>query len=928
MRCPLKKHIALGSSTYVPDDLQPQYDDCEVAEALTSGVLRIQNVVTRLPADLDWESAEKKVGPKRLGRLHSLEWLDVLRRVSLADLNSKESRLWRELLVSWAARGGYKEKGGPVWYAAVVAKRLRVIALGLQDDGPAWAKAVVDAHINSALKWLRIDTASSHWEHLIDSILLLYQRGYVATEQFREVIHTWITNLVDDSGWIRADSIPAMEATRARVAEWLENVSSDALDLSNYISRTKNREFARYLVKPNGEFLNFGNDVIDKNFASDDAQVRHLQTLGLEGEPPSQRAFVATNGYVSHRSGYGEFERDCDTETMMSVLFGAGIRGVDHKDLGRITYFADGVEWLVDPICDDVKLLEWHSTVTLNLPARPSGGVKLKKRHLSDQSASYVFENTQFASANHTRRLSWSDVGEYFLVEDSVDRDDVTLRQHWIVPSRVEITIEDEGSLVSIWLRADNAIFVLHVSGSARDHVTVDQSVESVQRLTILKKKGSRSIVTWGGRVVKPLEHRVSIDVLDWGVVARTREASYEEALAVRDGFELLAPYDASDDALDEKLLTVSVASAKDWREIRHEAMTLVREVKAHVWEAAGDLNARRDGILALKHFIDEYGLIHPRHFGIGAALVDLAMDDCVNYLRSKVPAGLSQRTPLVNWNGGDMNHPFYNVPICTTRRSALNEALELPNFGDDSYIHTVDYGDLVLPVYIHGSGRNVVALFHGAVDRTKMRLPIFSMLRTLKEIDDCTLLLFSDPTLDLNAGMRLAWYLGTDRVNIHREMARLIELQSKRVNSNRVVLAGYSGGGYAALQTSSYLPGSSVVVGSPQIILDNYNPGVVKSAFEVAMGATAPSGAWKRRTNAIAAFESIDFARDVHYIQNTGDGSHMSRHYGPFADAFKKSENGERLRVFLTDDGAGHRAPKPEVFREYVEQAITDFSE
>lgn len=928
MRCPLEKQITLDVSGYVPDDLQPQHVDCEVAGALSAGVLRIQNVATRLPTDLDWESAEKKVGPKRLGRLHSLEWLDVLRRVSLENPNSNERRLWGELLASWAARGGFKLKGGPAWYAAVVAKRLRVIALGLQDGGPAWAKAVVDAHIYSALKWLRIDTASSHWEHLIDSILLLYQRGYVATEQFREVIHTWITNLVDDSGWIRADSIPVMEATRARVAEWLENVSSDALDLSNYISRTNNREFARYLVKPNGKFLNFGNDVIDKNFASDDPQVRHLQTLGLEGEPPSQRAFIATNGYVSHRSGYGEFERDCNAETMMTVLFGAGMRGVGHKDLGRITYFSDGVEWLVDPIGDDAKSRDWHSTVTLNLPERPSGGVTLKKHHVSDQTASYVFENSQFANANHTRRLSWSDVGEYFLVEDNVDRADVTLRQHWIVPSRVEITIEDDGSLVSIWLRADNAIFVLHVTGSARDHVTIDQSVKSVQRLTILKNKGSRRMVTWGGRVVKPLEHRVSIDVLDWGVVARTRESSYKEALAVRDGFALLASDDASSSDLNDELTNISVASVRDWREARHEATALVREVKAHVWEAAGDLNARRDGVLALKHFIDEYGLIHPQHFGIGAALVDLAMDDCVNYLRSGVPAGLSQRTPLVNWNGGEMNHPFYNVPIYTTRRSALNEALELPNFGDDSYIHTVDYGDLVLPVYVHGSGRNVVALFHGAVDRTKMRLPIFSMLRTLKEIDDCTLLLFSDPTLDLNAGMRLAWYLGTDRVNLHREMARLVELQSKRVNSNRVVLAGYSGGGYAALQTSSYLPGSSVVVGSPQIILDNYNPGVVKSAYEVAMGATAQSGAWKRRTNVIAAFEFIDFARDVYYIQNTGDGSHMSRHYGPFADAFKKSENAERLRVFLTNQGAGHRAPKPEVFREYIEQAIADSSE
>ena len=912
-------------SGYEPGDLQPQHNDREVADALTSGVLRIQNVATRLPADLDWESAEKRLGSKRIALLHNLEWLDVLRRVSSSTPHSKERRLWDVILASWLAREGPKVKAGPVWYASTVAKRLRVIALGLPDNTVAWANSVVDAHVRSVLTWLRLYSASPYWENFVDSIFLLHQRGHVTTEQLREVIYTWVTNLVDDSGWIRADSLPAMEATRARTKEWLECASSDALDLSNEITRIKNREFARYLVKPSGKFLNFGSYVIDENFAGDDPQVRHLQTLGLEGDPPSQRVFLAKNGYVSHRSGYGEFERDCNAETMMTVLFGAGRQGVEHKGLGRITYFSDGVEWLVDPIGEDTKSLEWHSTVTLDLPERPSGGVKLKKRHVSDQSASYIFESSQFANATHTRRLSWSDVGEYFLVEDSVDRADVTLCQHWIVPSQVELSIEDDGSLLSIWLHADEATFVLHVSGSKYANVTVDQSAESAQRLTILKNKESRSIVTWGGRVVKPLEHHVSIDVLDWGVVARTRESSYKESLAVRDGFELLASHDASSSDLDDELTNITAASVRDWHETRHDAMELVREVKARVWEAAGALDARRDGINVLKRFIDEYGLLQPRHFGVGAALVDLAMDDCANYLRSGVPAGLSQRTPLINWNGANMVHSFYQVPIYTTRRSDLSEKYELPSGGEDPFIHTVDYGDLVLPVHVHGSGRNVVVVFQGAVNRAKVKLPIFTMYRTMRQIPDSTVLLFSDPTLDLHAGMSLSWYLGTERVNIHHEMARIIELHCKRVHATRVVLTGTSGGGFTALQTSSYLPDSRVVVASPQTILNDYLPNTVERAYSVAAGTPTPGEEWERRTNAVAAFKSIDFARDVYFLQNSGDRHHVQHHYKSFVGAFKKSGNADRLRVFLSNQGAGHRAPKPEVLREYVKQAIAD---
>jgi len=185
---------------YVPEELKFLDEDQKQANALTSGVLRIQNVVTRLPSDLDWESAEKKLGPKRLGRLHSLEWLDVLGRVSSSTPHSKERRLWDAILASWLAREGPKMKAGPVWYASTVAKRLRVIALGLPDDTVAWASAIVDAHVRSALTWFRLYAASPYWEHLVDSIFLLHQRGHVTTEQLREVIHTWVINLVDDSG--------------------------------------------------------------------------------------------------------------------------------------------------------------------------------------------------------------------------------------------------------------------------------------------------------------------------------------------------------------------------------------------------------------------------------------------------------------------------------------------------------------------------------------------------------------------------------------------------------------------------------------------------------------------------------------------------------------------------------------------------------
>ena len=155
--------------------------------------------------------------------------------------------------------------------------------------------------------------------------------------------------------------------------------------------------------------------------------------------------------------------------------------------------------------------------------------------------------------------------------------------------------------------------------------------------------------------------------------------------------------------------------------------------------------------------------------------------------------------------------------------------------------------------------------------------------------------------------------------------MARLIALHSQRVDAKRAVLAGSSGGGYAALQTSSYLPDSRVVVASPQIILGNYFPSAVERAYEVAAGTHVPDEEWKRRIDAVTAFESVDFARDVYYLQNKGDTHHVQRHFKPFVDTYKNSENAERLRVITTDQGAGHHAAKPEQIRHYIEKAIAD---
>ena len=70
--------------------------------------------------------------------------------------------------------------------------------------------------------------------------------------------------------------------------------------------------------------------------------------------------------------------------------------------------------------------------------------------------------------------------------------------------------------------------------------------------------------------------------------------------------------------------------------------------------------------------------------------------------------------------------------------------------------IHTLDVGPLVLPMAVQPDrGEILTVLFQGAVDRAKMRLPIFLRWRYQLELGLGPTLAVADPTLDLSGSMR-----------------------------------------------------------------------------------------------------------------------------------------------------------------------------
>jgi acyl carrier protein len=148
------------------------------------------------------------------------------------------------------------------------------------------------------------------------------------------------------------------------------------------------------------------------------------------------------------------------------------------------------------------------------------------------------------------------------------------------------------------------------------------------------------------------------------------------------------------------------------------------------------------------------------------------------------------------------------------------------------------------------------------------------------------------DPTLYLYPTVSLAWYLGTQDhdategvVDIAMNCAKLVGIPPERV-----VFAGSSGGGFAALRAAAMTSAGRAIAINPQTnlmkhLIGNY---VASATGYASLKEARP--AFGARWNAIHTLQNaIDRGRQprVVYVQNTNDTRHMERHFGPFAQAF-----------------------------------------
>ena len=260
-----------------------------------------------------------------------------------------------------------------------------------------------------------------------------------------------------------------------------------------------------------------------------------------------------------------------------------------------------------------------------------------------------------------------------------------------------------------------------------------------------------------------------------------------------------------------------------------------------------------------------------------------------------------------------------------------------VPEPGAQRFRHAYPGGQMLDALLVNRGSHTLAVSFHGALDRTPYSIPRFERLRSLLRYR-VNSMYFADPSLHIDPALELSWFTGWREVDVHRQIARWILQAAQALDSDRIVLTGSSGGGFAALMVGSYIPDSVVIAYSPQVDIHLYEadgayphaakrsylrhvwPGLIREPELSTFDFTRKSNKGiEDRTSAVARYSAPRDAR-ILFVSNTRDLHHHHVHLPALRDAL--GDDPDRFRVLTYAGPEGHRPPGPEEFDRGLREA------
>lgn len=248
------------------------------------------------------------------------------------------------------------------------------------------------------------------------------------------------------------------------------------------------------------------------------------------------------------------------------------------------------------------------------------------------------------------------------------------------------------------------------------------------------------------------------------------------------------------------------------------------------------------------------------------------------------------------------------------------NEFASMEQFleeGCQQGISSINYGNAHLDLLIEDRHcETTVVIFHTALDPEAVTTPVFVGQGLMKGVS-ANVICCSDPALELGVG--LGWFIGAEGMDFQSDLTRALEHVLKSFDSHRnLVFYGPSGGGFAALYFSSRFPGSLAMPVNPQTDIDAYSEDAVVRYCKTAWGTSTG-----KDTSAVTDLNVVyagDFKNYVLYLQNLGDRAHIDKQLIPFLTSVS---NRQKMLLSFGKWGLGHRAPRLDVQRPFIEAAV-----
>jgi len=183
-----------------------------------------------------------------------------------------------------------------------------------------------------------------------------------------------------------------------------------------------------------------------------------------------------------------------------------------------------------------------------------------------------------------------------------------------------------------------------------------------------------------------------------------------------------------------------------------------------------------------------------------------------------------------------------------------------------------------------------LIVLFHGAINRDNRTYPEFLEYRAGVH-RHAHQIAIADPSLALSEKLSNGWFAGATGTQLQKLLPPFLARLIEHLQVDRVIFAGSSGGGFAALYYSWQFPDSTAVVAVPQTNVHQYYESRRTAYLEASWPAeiNAPQGSTTPCLD-LRTIYSTGMRNTVVYIQSNMDLFHVENHMTPFVSALPSS--------------------------------------